>query len=250
MASQPARTGWFGGTTFSAVTHGALIALAVVSSGTGVASVHEERAAEHVERVTYLVPTPPAVSGTPRSTGSAPTVAEQAAAERDAAIAAIQSIRDAVDAAATIPDLSTATDLTAVTDAWLTRPDGMTSDGQHTAASVLNLKSGFVAPANGVYTADLVEHSIEPKRGNPKPRYPTQLANLGVEGTFMVKFVVDSVGEVPDSTIEFPSAMHRLFAAAVRTALLHSHYLPARIGERRVQQEVVQEFNFSMGRRR
>lgn len=251
IASQPARTGWFGGTTFSTVTHGALIALAVVSSGGAAASnVREERAAEHVERITFVAPTPPAISGDAKSTGAGLTAEQRAEADRDAAVAAIRSLQELADAAVTIPDVTAATDLTAVTDAWLAQPDGLASESHQTAAAIVNLKSGFVAPANGVYTADLVERSVEAKNGNPKPRYPTQLANMGIEGAFTVKFVVDSSGRVPESTIEFPSTMHRLFASAVRTALLHSHYFPALIGGRRVQQEVVQEFNFSMGRRR
>src|ERR1044071_1251236 len=55
IASQPARAGWLGGTTFSTVTHGALIALAVVSSASSVSPVREERAAE-VERIAYVEP--------------------------------------------------------------------------------------------------------------------------------------------------------------------------------------------------
>jgi hypothetical protein len=53
IASQPAKAGWLGGTSFSTVTHGALIALAIVSSGKNVPTVSEERAAV-IERVTYV----------------------------------------------------------------------------------------------------------------------------------------------------------------------------------------------------
>jgi hypothetical protein len=73
---------------------------------------------------------------------------------------------------------------------------------------------------------------------------------MGVEGAFIVRFVVDSSGAVPADRIEFPSTMHRLFVGAVRTALLKSHYAPAMIAGHVVAQQVIQEFRFEMGRRR
>lgn len=247
LASQPARAGWLGGTTVSTVTHGALIALAVVSTGSTFTGVREERAAAPAERITYIVP-PRASDGAGRSgTSGAPRRAvERALAAPTVNVAALQ---DRIAAALDVPDLTAATDLTAVTDAWLARPDGLSAPSM-TAAELLNSKSAFVAPANGIYTADLVERGVEPRRGNPKPRYPSALADLGVEGAFLVRFVVDSTGSVPENQIEFPGTMHRLFAAAVRVALLKSHFAPARAGGHVVPQEVVQEFRFELGRRR
>lgn len=252
LASQPVRAGWLGGTTFSTATHGALIALAVVTSGTAVSTVHEERASAAPERVTYVEPAR-MLDALRMARSNARAVAPHTA-PRDAAravaaeVAALQrSVSDVADAIKP-PDVAAAVDLTAVADAWLARPDGLSSQPT-SLAGLLAEKSGFVAPANGIYTADLVEKSVEPKRGNPKPRYPSALADMGIEGTFVVRFVVDSTGSVPADRIEFPGAMHRLFAAAVRTALLKSHYLPAMVGGRTVPEEVVQEFRFQVGRR-
>jgi TonB family protein len=251
LASQPARAGWLGGTTFSTVTHGALIALAMVSSGTAI-TVHEERASAAPETITYVEPA--RFVGhleDARTKGEGSSVAkvhDAAPAPQPMPTVDLGAISEAVSKIE-IPDVTAATDLTTVTDAWLNAPDEL-SQPTEALASILAKKSAIVAPSNGIYTADLVERSVEPHRGNPKPRYPSSLASLGIEGSFLVRFVVDSTGTVPEDQIEFPHAMHRLFIAAVRTALLKSRYSPAMIAGRRVPQEVVQLFDFQMNDRR
>ena len=139
-------------------------------------------------------------------------------------------------------------DLTAVVDAWIAQPDGLAAPTTTSMNDLLAKRSGFAAPTNGVYDENMVERSVQPRRGNPKPRYPNALADIGAEGAFIVRFVVDSTGGVQPDRIEFPSTMHRLFASAVRTALLRSHYAPAMIAGHGVAQQVVQEFRFEMGR--
>jgi TonB family protein len=243
IASQPAKAGWLGGTSFSTVTHGALIALAIVSSGKNVPTVSEERAAV-IERVTYVetarwVPSRRSVvarESSRRSTPSVPLLSQTQLSQLGESAAFAEKPPE-------IPDITAAPDLTSVSDAWLAQPDGIAGPTT-TMASLVLAKTGFIPPANGVYTSDMVEHSVEPRRGNPKPRYPRELVRQGVEGEFEVHFVVDSTGKIVEDKIEFPGTMHRLFAAAVRTALLKSHYNPAMIAGRRVSQEVVQEFRF------
>jgi TonB family protein len=240
IASQPAKAGWLGGTTFSTVTHGALIALAVVTSGKTVPTVSEERAAA-IERVTYVetarwVPSRRSVVARESSRPLTPSVPLLNQNQ-------LSQLGEFADKPLDIPDLTAATDLTAVSDAWLNQPDGIAGPTT-TMASLVLAKTGFTAPSNGVYTSDMVERSVEPRRGNPKPRYPRELVNQGVEGEFEVHFVVDSTGKIVEDKIEFPGTMHRLFVAAVRAALLKSHYNPAMVAGRRVSQEVVQEFRF------
>src|ERR1043166_3109289 len=53
ISSQPVRDGWIGSSAFSTVTHGALIALAVVGTTQQPTMVHEERAVTP-ERITYI----------------------------------------------------------------------------------------------------------------------------------------------------------------------------------------------------
>ena len=110
------------------------------------------------------------------------------------------------------------------------------------------LGSQHAQPIDGVYTAESVEKVVNGLRGNPKPVYPPSLAASYIEGTLLVRFVVDSTGRVQDKSVEFPGKAHPLFVDAVRRALLRSRYLPAEVDGRRVAQLVSQEFVFRMGR--
>lgn len=245
LASQPVRAGWLGGTTFSTVTHGALIAIAVVATNTTVSTVREHRAADAVERITYVEPA--RLMDAMRAAKAKKVM--RAKPQPAPVVPDFTAIANAISATIQVPDITAAPDLTAVTDAWADKPIefGSTPGG---LAGIILAKAGLVAPANGIYTEDMVDHSVVARRGNPKPRYPSSLADNGVEGDFIVRFVVDSTGAVPDDKIEFPSTMHRLFAAAVRTALLRSRYSPAQSGGRFVAQQVVQEFRFTIADRR
>jgi len=104
-------------------------------------------------------------------------------------------------------------------------------------------------PINGVYTAESVDKVMTPFGRNPRPEYPSSLAATAMEADFVVRFVVDSTGLVLEKSVEFLGATHPLFVAAVRRALLRSHYLPAEMDGRRVPQLVSQEFVFRMARR-
>ena len=100
-------------------------------------------------------------------------------------------------------------------------------------------------PGKGnAYGADVVEKIAWPEKGNPKPRYPEDLQRQGVEGSFVVEFVVYSTGRVDEKTLNFPSATHPSFLRAVRDALLHSRFFPAELAGMRVRQLVQQQFSF------
>ena len=101
---------------------------------------------------------------------------------------------------------------------------------------------------NGAYTSDIVEKVAWPQRDNPRPRYPDMLKRQGVEGSFVVEFVVDSTGRVDEKTMSFPSTAHPMFLRAVRDALLHSRYFPAELAGMRVRQLVQQQFSFVLVR--
>src|SRR3954469_4456374 len=103
MASQPARAGWLGSTTFSTAAHGALIALAVATTGRTFTSVHEQRATS-VERITYIEPA--RLADVMRSSDAA---AARMAAKKAADAAEAASARKA--AAPVMPDLSVAEEI-------------------------------------------------------------------------------------------------------------------------------------------
>ena len=101
---------------------------------------------------------------------------------------------------------------------------------------------------NGAYTAEVVEKTVWPRQDNPRPQYPDALRRAGVEGSFVVEFVVDSTGRVDPKTLAFPKSTHPAFLTAVRDALLRSRYFPAELAGMRVRQLVSQQFTFIIAR--
>ena len=251
LASQPVRAGWFASATFSTVTHGALIAVAVVTTNQTISAVREMRAAQPPERITYIEP---ALLEKARRDAEAAkrleVVKERAAVERRRLEEAFAAVKRLAALPVEVPDITAVPDLTAVADAWLEQPDGLGATPAMSLGDIVNCKSAMAPPADGIYTEEMVERSVRAKPGNPKPRYPGALADMGVEGTFLVRFVVDSLGAVAADKIEFPRSMHRLFMNAVRSALLKSRYSPAMLAGHVVAQQVSQEFRFVIASRR
>lgn len=251
LASQPVRAGWFASATFSTITHGALIAIAVVTTNRTISAVREMRAAQPLERITYIEPALLERAHRNAEVAKRADAAKaRAAAEQRRLEKAFAAVQQLADLPIEVPDITAVPDLTAVADTWLSQPDGLGGPPAMSLGDIVSRKSAMAAPANGIYTEDMVERSVRAKPGNPKPRYPGALADMGVEGTFLVRFVVDSAGAVPADKIEFPRSMHRLFMNAVRTALLRSRYSPAMLAGHVVAQEVSQEFRFVIGNRR
>jgi len=98
------------------------------------------------------------------------------------------------------------------------------------------------------YTEDIVEKVVAPFGNNPRPHYPARLQADEVEGSFVVRFVVDSLGRVDSKTLQFPTTTHKLFMKSIRDALLRSRYLPAELAGRHVPQLVQQRFSFTLER--
>lgn len=76
------------------------------------------------------------------------------------------------------------------------------------------------------------------------PAYPAPLQERGIEGTVVVRFVVDTTGRADPETFRLVTASHPLFGAAVREAVPGMKFLPARIGAVKVRQLVELPFNF------
>jgi TonB family protein len=244
VASQPARVGWLGSTTFSAVAHGTLITAALMTTGPIATPVKEVRKAV-AEQIIYVTPRLITSHAAVRALRAAH--AERAAREKPSTpnvpdVAAIQAV---IDRALDLPIGTGEPDLTPMTMDWLVRPDAL-STRVPTPTELVARQAALIRPDDGVYSMDMVEVNVEPRRGNPRPRYPSALRDMGIEGAFVVRFVVDSTGRVPDDKIDFPISMHRLFADAVRAALRRSQYLPALVGGRPVTEAVTQEFRFEM----
>lgn len=76
------------------------------------------------------------------------------------------------------------------------------------------------------------------------PAYPPRLQERGVEGTVVVRFVVDTTGRADPETFNLVKASHPLFGAAVRDAVPGMKFLPARMGAVKVRQLVELPFTF------
>ena len=82
--------------------------------------------------------------------------------------------------------------------------------------------------------------------GNPRPVYPEMLRTAGVEGSALMRFVIDTTGAVEPRSIVVARADHELFGAAVKSVLLKSRFLPAEATGRKVRMLVEQRFDFAI----
>lgn len=122
------------------------------------------------------------------------------------------------------------------------------ADSEFTRAAISLSDADPLVPvvANGIFTPDLVDAAATQQPGNPKPRYPEPLRDLGIEADVNVQFVVDTTGKVDEPTIEFTSQAHRLFMDAIRASLHRARFFPAKLAGTLVPQLVQQEFRFQL----
>ena len=95
-----------------------------------------------------------------------------------------------------------------------------------------------------VFTITEVDSAVAVDPSSAAPTYPAALLKLGVEGSVMVRYVVDSLGHADVSTLQILRATRVEFAVAVREALPFMRFTPARMGPKAVPQLVEQPFNF------
>lgn len=81
------------------------------------------------------------------------------------------------------------------------------------------------------------------------PVYPSLLEKQGIEGTAVVRFVVDTTGRADLATFRLIETNHPLFGAAVRDALPGMKFHPATVGPNKVRQMVELPFGFQIIRR-
>jgi protein TonB len=99
--------------------------------------------------------------------------------------------------------------------------------------------------AGKTYSENQVERAVEVTRA-AQPRYPDALRSVNVEGTVEATFIVGANGRVEPGSIKIISTPHKLFADAVRNALLDTRFRPAEVGGRPVRQLVQQSFSFRL----
>jgi periplasmic protein TonB len=257
------------GAALSVVVHGALIAAAVVASG-AVGLPEREKIEEHP--ILYVTPPPPKVYVAPerlpepkrappsKAPRTAPPPPKAPPPPREVAAPSPQPQRVTVPVIAPIkvPTSLPAIDLKAmptVSDAELARAsDAVKATGRGAKSSSdgdVDSRSGGKGLGSGdagrAYNENQVDRAVQMTRA-ATPRYPDALRSVSVTGEVQVRYIVDTRGRVEPGSIQVLSATHKLFADAVRAALLESRFRPAEAGGRAVRQLVEQPFIFKLDR--
>lgn len=231
--------------SFSVLAHVGLITLAAVKSGPGAVAPGPYVAPTHAEHIQFVTVRDVAHM-TARPAANAVAKAAKPARLLVPDLSKLQVVSDnSLTNLPKVPDVDTDVDLTSrITEA---------KDFGDADASALVSRSSMYALAhpgpNGAYTEDVVEKTVWPLANNPHPRYPDDLQRAGIEGSFVVQFVVDSTGRVDAKTLAFPENTQPGFLHAVKEALLRSRFLPAELAGIRVRQLVQQQFSFVIVRR-
>lgn len=80
------------------------------------------------------------------------------------------------------------------------------------------------------------------------PIYPPLMVEKEIEGSALIRFVVDSTGYVDFATVQIIRATNPLFSKAVTDAMPGMRFRPAMAGNQPVRQLVEQEFRFRLER--
>ena len=123
---------------------------------------------------------------------------------------------------------------------WSRGPDTDPMSSYRKSAVDLDSLIGALA----VFTADQVDAPAEPVQRELPVGYPQSLYAAGVDGSVIAEFVVDENGQVERETFGIVASSNPLFSEAVRDAVLHTAFTPARRKGAAVRQLVQQPFRF------
>lgn len=207
------------GTAMSIAVHAALITLAVIATNPPEGFV--SGLYQLANKVIYIAP-PPKVPSSDASTAQLKYV--DASPEGEGSGFAIGS-RLGLDPSKQPADLSP-------------RPGDLGTERTST------IESRQYASYDTVFTIAEVDSAVAVDPSSAAPVYPPALLKLGIEGSVMVRYVVDSMGRADVETLQIIRASRIEFAVAVREVLPFMRFTPARVGPRAVPQLVEQPFNF------
>jgi protein TonB len=97
--------------------------------------------------------------------------------------------------------------------------------------------------------ASQVEKPAVARDGNPIPKYPSLLESSRVEGSVLVQFVVDTLGNADMSTFKVLQSSNELFAQSLQSTLRRWRFYSAEAGGRKVKQVVQLPLKFVAPRR-
>lgn len=231
IESQPHKQKMAGGTLFSIIFHGTLIAVAVVlTARAGIAD--DKTKAEKIQFVEVKK--------------EAPKPKEPPPPPKDVVVKApppkgFQVLRAPVEIPIKIPDIDLSKKVT----------DEADFSGKGVKGGVAKGVEGGVPQtidANQTYYEFQVEKPVAQIPGTGAPRYPDALRSSGVEGEVQAQFVVNEEGKADVSTFKVLKATNDLFANAVRSALPNMRFYAAEVGGKKVKQLVQQSFQFKLDR--
>ena len=222
-----------GGTLFSMIFHGALIAAAVTATaGAGIAN--DEKKAEKVQFVEMKKEPPKPKKPEPPPPPPPKDVVMKAPPPKG-----FQVLRAPVKIDVKIPEIDLSKSVTNEADFSGKGVKGGVASG---------VVGGTAIVTNQTYFEFQVEKPAQAASGNPSPRYPEVLKSSGVEGKVMAQFVVMETGKADMSDFKILSSDNDLFSAAVKAVLPQMRFLPAEIGGKKVRQLVQLPFEFKINR--
>jgi protein TonB len=230
IESKPQKQKMAGGTIFSLVFHGALVAAAVVvTANAGIAD--DKTKNEKIQFVEMKKEPPPPKKEPPPPPKE---VVMKAPPPKG-----FQVLRAPVEIPIKIPDIDLSKKVTDEADFSGKGVKGGIAKG---------VEGGTARPTDQPYFEFQVEKPVQQIPGTGTPRYPDPLRSSGVEGEVQAQFVVNEDGKAEPGTFKVLKATNELFAAAVRTALPQMRFYAAEVGGHKVKQLVQQSFQFKLDR--
>jgi len=234
LESKPKKQKLAGGTLFSMVLHGGLIAAAIAATaGAGIAD--DKSKAEKVQFVEMKKEPPKPKPKEPPPPPPKDVVVKPPPPK------GFQVLRAPVEIPIKIPDIDLSKKVTDEADFSGKGVKGGSSKG---------VEGGVpqVIDQNQTYFEFQVEKPVSQIPGTGSPRYPDALRSSGVEGEVQAQFVVNEEGRAETGTFKVLKATNDLFASAVRSALPNMRFYPAEVGGKKVAQLVQQSFQFRLDR--
>jgi len=231
IESRPQKQKMAGGTIFSLVFHGALVAAAVVvTANAGIAD--DKTKQEKIQFVEMKKEPPP-----PKKDEPPPPPKE--VVMKAPPPKGFQVLRAPVEIPIRIPDIDLSKKVTDEADFSGKGVKGGIAKG---------VEGGTARPTDQPYFEFQVEKPVQQIPGTGIPRYPDPLRSSGVEGEVQAQFVVNEDGRAESSSFKVLKATNELFASAVRAALPQMRFYAAEVGGHKVRQLVQQSFQFKLDR--
>lgn len=233
LESRTARPRHVGGTLFSALAHGAMVAAVVAltlpdrGSATAAPDVHPTT-------VTF-VRTPTAPTAPSRVAPKSPSPPD-ASSRPD-----LPTIDVPLITPTTIPPVDVSVPVTTSDQLVIGQRMTAFTTGVTVPGSVVN-------GAGGASDASAVDRPPRIIGRVIEPRYPAVLRSAGVQGHVLAEFVVDTTGRAELASLRFPELANPLFGDAVREVLARYRFTPGEIAGQKVRTRVAMPFEFRLER--